>query len=74
MKDLQLGELLKVWKDLEPRERRAVLLYASRVLQGQKLFGPVFKNKKNWAKEALEEGIDASVYLTFKALDLEDDG
>jgi len=69
-----LRNLLDIWEQLKDRERRALMLYASRLLRGQQMFGGVYKSKKDWRKETTEEGIDASVYLTFLMLDLEDDG
>jgi hypothetical protein len=67
-----LRNLLDIWEELAPRERRALTLYARRISRGQQLFGKLTKDKKNWAKETVEEAIDASVYLTALAIDLED--
>ncbi len=65
-----LRNLLDTWEQLADRERQALLLFAKRVLQGQKVFGPLSKGKKPWAANTVEEGIDAAAYLTFLAIDL----
>ena len=55
---------------LEARERLVLLRIAKRLLEGQIHFGPLTKGKKNWRREAQEEAMDMSVYLSAQ---LEDD-
>jgi hypothetical protein len=53
-----------VWEALERRERRVLLRIAKRLLEGQIRFGALTRGKKNWRKEAQEEAMDMSVYLS----------
>lgn len=62
--------LLVTFLQLRPRERRVLERIASRLLDGQKAYGPLSPGKKNWKKEAKEEAMDMSVYLSVM---LEDD-
>ncbi len=61
---MQLEQLLNVWDKLEARERLCVLTFAMRIHSGQRKFGPMTRDKKDWQYEAIEEALDASVYLT----------
>lgn len=61
---MQLEQLLNVWEKLAVRERLCLLTYGMRLAAGQKRFGPMTLAKKDWPYEALEEALDASVYLT----------
>ncbi len=64
MNAMQLDQLLNVWEKLAERERKCLIVYGMRVLAGQKKFGPMTVDKRDWPYEALEEALDASVYLT----------
>ncbi len=57
---------------LGPRERRAMVHIAERLLMGQQLFGELTYMKKDWHKEASEEAFDMAVYLAAKLVDDED--
>jgi len=59
-----------VFAALEEREKRVLLRIGTRLLEGQIAYGPLAPGKKKWKKEAKEEAMDLSVYLS--AL-LEDD-
>ncbi len=61
---MQLEQLLNIWEALASRERLCLLTYGMRIMAGQKKFGPMTLAKKDWAYEAIEEALDASVYLT----------
>lgn len=69
----ELNELLQLWEDSGPRERKALLLIAKRLYAGQKTFGELTRGKKNWVKEASEEAMDMCVYLAAELLDIDDD-
>lgn len=60
----KLDRLLSVWEKLGERERLVLLTFASRLWNGQRKYGPLKVGKKDWAYEAIEEALDASVYLT----------
>jgi hypothetical protein len=45
-------------------ERKALTVFASRLLNGQKVYGFLYNDKKDWTFEALEEVMDALVYLS----------
>lgn len=61
---MQLDQLLTVWERLAERERKCLLTFGMRILAGQRKFGPMTLGKKDWPYEAIEEALDASVYLT----------
>ncbi len=61
---MQLDQLLTVWEKLAARERLCLLTYGMRLAVGQRRFGPMTLDKKDWPYEAIEEALDASVYLT----------
>lgn len=52
-----------LWADMGPRERRVLTEFAVRLLAGQRAYGQLTQNKKNWRKEAKEEALDMAVYL-----------
>ena len=59
-----MNQLLDLWEKLAERERLCFLTYGMRLHAGQRKFGPLTKAKKDWSYEAIEEALDASVYLT----------
>jgi hypothetical protein len=61
--------LLDLWEQLETRERHALLIISSRLLAGQKQYGPLSPGKKNWQKEAFEECCDLAVYMAAGLVD-----
>lgn len=61
---MQIEQLLNVWEKLAVRERKCLLTFGMRILAGQRKFGPMTVDKKDWPYEAIEEALDASVYLT----------
>ncbi len=58
-----LENLLTVWEKLAVRERKVLLSFAFRLWAGQRLHGELSVDKKDWGYEAIEEALDASVYL-----------
>lgn len=61
----ELDTLLEVWEKLQLNERKMVLAYAWRVYAGQRRYGPFTPDdKRDMRYEAIEEALDASVYLT----------
>jgi hypothetical protein len=64
MKHSETVQLARVMEALEKREQRVLLRIAKRLLEGQIHFGALTKDKKDWRKEAHEEAMDASVYLS----------
>lgn len=58
-----LNTLLDIWEKLGQRERIVLLAFGQRLLNGQKKYGPLTFAKKVWTYEAIEEALDASVYL-----------
>ncbi len=61
---MQLDQLLTVWEKLAARERLCLLTLGARLAAGQRKFGPLSAGKKDWKYEAVEEALDASIYLT----------
>lgn len=51
-------------------ELQAMRIFQQRILQGQKAFGALSPNKKDWQKEMMEECVDGSVYGIVKLLQL----
>lgn len=60
---MQLEQLLELWDKLAERERMLFLTYGQRLHAGQRRFGPLTPNKRKWGFEAIEEALDAAVYL-----------
>lgn len=60
---VQLERLLTVWERLEQGERNIFLVLGNRILAGQRLHGPLTRDKKDWPYEALEEHLDSCVYM-----------
>lgn len=58
-----LNHLLDVYEKLGERERLVLGTYAQRLWNGQRKYGPMTLAKKDWPYEAIEEALDASVYL-----------
>lgn len=61
---MTLEKLLDLWEKLAERERKVLLTFAQRLWNGQRKYGAMSTDKKDWPYEALEEALDASVYLT----------
>lgn len=61
-----------MFKELLPREQKCVLLFAKRILRGQKDYGSLYAGKKDWGKECLEEALDGFVYAINGLLDHEE--
>lgn len=59
-----LNKLLDVWEKLGERERKITLTFMNRLWAGQRKYGPLTAFKKDWTYEAIEEALDASVYLS----------
>ncbi len=59
-----LDTLLNAWENLGVRERKLVLVYMMRLWNGQRKYGKISLQKKQWRYEALEEALDACVYLS----------
>ena len=59
----QLDRFLGLWEKLQLGERNILLVFMQRLYNGQKKFGPIDRAKRLWTYEALEEALDASVYL-----------
>ena len=60
---VQLDRLLTVWEKLQQGERNILLVLANRIYAGQRLHGPLTRDKKDWPYEALEEHLDSCVYM-----------
>lgn len=59
----QLNNLLEAWENLGERERKILCTFAMRLWAGQRRYGQLTVGKKDWTYEAIEEALDASVYL-----------
>lgn len=57
-------EITRICEALEEREQLVLLRIAKRLLEGQIRFGHLTKGKRDWKKEAQEEAMDLSVYLS----------
>ena len=62
--ELDLERLLYQWENLKERERKVLLTFAQRLLNGQRKYGAMSQDKKDWPYEAIEEVLDACVYMT----------
>ncbi len=60
----RLDRLLETWEKLGERERSVLLAFMLRLYAGQRRYGELSVGKKDWGFEAIEEALDASVYLT----------
>lgn len=69
----RLDSLLDIWEQLGAREKRALVIIATRMRAGQETYGQLRKAKKNWQKEAFEEACDLSVYMAAGLVDYEED-
>lgn len=58
------SELQSIIAKLLPRETRVLERIAKRLLMGQEQYGALTPGKKDWRKEAQEEAMDMSVYLS----------
>lgn len=61
-----------VWDKLGDREVMVLLTIAVRLAEGQRIFGKLTANKRDWVKELMEEQLDSSLYSVFHLLDLQD--
>lgn len=55
---------------LGDREMHVLYDLATRLHEGQKLYGRLTPNKKNWLKEAYEESLDRAIYDSCNYVDL----
>ena len=60
----QLDRLLETWEKLGEGERNILLTFTMRLYAGQRKFGPLRRDKKDWKYEAIEEALDLAVYLS----------
>ena len=60
---VQLDRLLETWEKLGEGERNVLMVFLMRLYAGQRKFGKLTRDKKDWKYEALEEAIDGAVYL-----------
>jgi hypothetical protein len=60
----QLERLLDTWEKLGEGERNVLMVYVMRLYAGQRKFGKLSRTKRDWTYEALEEAVDAAVYLS----------
>lgn len=60
---MHLERLLQAYEELGERERKILATLAMRLWAGQRKFGKLSVDKKDWGYEAIEEALDASVYL-----------
>ncbi len=67
-----LENMLTVWEKLGPREKQVLLTFAWRMAAGQRKYGPMSFAKKDWPYEALEEVLDACVYMSAALCDKTD--
>lgn len=63
MTPTSIDTLLTVWEKLGPMERSVLNTLAHRLYAGQRKYGKLDENKKEWTWEAAEEGLDQAVYL-----------
>ncbi len=61
-----LNTLLDTWENLALRERKLVIAFMLRLYAGQRKYGPITLDKKDWDYEAMEELLDTCVYMTAK--------
>lgn len=60
---MYLDSLLSNWEKLGQREKKILATVAARLYAGQRRHGVLTEDKKDWTYEALEEHMDAVVYL-----------
>jgi hypothetical protein len=60
----QLERLLATWEKLGQGERNILLVFLMRLYAGQRKYGKLDTNKKDWTYEALEEALDMAVYMS----------
>lgn len=58
-----LDHILEAWETLGEREKKILATFTMRLLAGQRKYGKLSIDKKDWSYEAIEEALDASVYL-----------
>jgi hypothetical protein len=63
MTPTSVDSLLTVWEKLGMMERSVLNTLAWRLYSGQRKYGKLEENKKEWTWEAAEEGLDQAVYL-----------
>ena len=59
-----LETLLDLYERLGAREKLVLQTFGQRLYAGQRRYGVLTEGKKDWKYEAIEEALDASVYLT----------
>jgi hypothetical protein len=59
-----LETVLELWEKLGPREKMVLQTFGMRLWAGQRKYGQLSVDKKDWAYEAIVVALDASVYLT----------
>lgn len=60
---MHIHKLLEAYENLGERERKILTTLAMRLWAGQRRHGKLTVDKKDWGYEAIEEALDASVYL-----------
>lgn len=56
--------LLETWEKLGEGERNILMTFLMRLYAGQRKFGPLTRDKKDWKYESIEEALDLAVYLS----------
>lgn len=74
MTPTSIESLLTVWEKLGMMERSVLNTLAWRLYAGQRKYGKLEENKKEWTWEAAEEGLDQSVYLAAALVTLTESG
>lgn len=65
-----LASIVEMGSQLGDRELTVLKRITNRLLAGQKAYGLLKVGKKDWAREATEEAMDMSVYLSALLADL----
>lgn len=63
MTPTSIETLLECWEKLGKMERAVLTTLGWRLYAGQRKYGKLENNKKEWTWEAAEEGLDQAVYL-----------
>jgi hypothetical protein len=61
---MRIDELLRIYEELGPLERKVLMTLVYRLYAGQRKYGKLEEGKKVWTWEAAEEAIDMAVYLS----------
>jgi hypothetical protein len=67
-KDSLYRDIITDMTQMGNMELQAMRIFQQRILTGQKAFGVLTPNKKNWKEEMFEELVDSSVYGTVELL------